>query len=497
MTPKQSNPSGLWPKRYRKPWPWIIVAIVTVALLAVGTPIVWRRLSECDADVLRVAVADPPLDECVGVTGSYAFEPRFQRVVAALAKENEFATKDGENTYVTVAFMGPLTSPDGRVVHQLEGAVAGQHRSNREDLVGDRPRIRLVLANTDSLQSHWKEVTDRLVEMVDGPEHLVAVASLGLSTVETVQAARRLSEARLPMVADVVTADEIDKTKIAGFARVNPTVGNELEAISLYMRTAKQRSAMMVTYSEETDLYTASLAAAFKKYLGGYWKQGGSINNPFGRNPSIEFKMIVGNLCSPTPPDTIFYGGRGRDLPTFIGYLSNRNCHPERITIVTGSDAAGILTDSAGGKQVAKALSSSDKPISLIYAPLAEPSVLRDRNRNPLAGQYERFEQTFKSLGFDPAHLRTGWGIMSHDAVLTCAHAIRLAAMSQPLPEPEKVRDYLYLLSSSANNVPGASGQIEILPDTGNRRVLQMPVLRLNPGGDPEVLDVYPLSKGR
>ncbi|MFF4624627.1 hypothetical protein [Nonomuraea jabiensis] len=67
----------------------------------------------------------------------------------------------------------------------------------------------MVLANMGGEQTHWREVTDGLVELVDGFDHLVAVAGLGLSSDEAVNGMQWLSEAGPPMVADVVTADKI------------------------------------------------------------------------------------------------------------------------------------------------------------------------------------------------------------------------------------------------------------------------------------------------
>jgi ABC-type branched-subunit amino acid transport system substrate-binding protein len=467
----------------------VLVAAVLVYVMRRGEP-------ECADGIPRVGVrsGDQVRQECIGVTGSFAFEPRFGSVMAALRKENAFATQGGAGTYVTLAFLGPLTNADERVVHQLEGAVTGQHRANQEPLVGEHPRIKLVLANMDSTEGHWRQISDELIEMVRGPDHLVAVAGLGLSQRETLWAAQRLRTADLPMVSDIVTTDKIDKTQAVGLARVNPRVGDEVAALAEYVGAkTKLRRAMLVNSAKEGDLYAESLTTAFKKSMGRYWRAGGEVGDPFGENPGNEFNVIVGNLCSVRPPDMIMYAGRGGDLPKFIGYLSNRNCHPDPITIVTGSDTVRLILDDPENRQAVAALGARRNPISLIYTPLAEPSVLRDRSPR----LYEGFERSFRNLGFEPEHLRTGWAIMSHDAVITEALAIRRAAPVQGLPAAAKVRDSLYLLSSPANSVPGASGQFQLDPDTGNRAGLQLPVLRLRPDREPEVLGLYTPAAAR
>ncbi|HEU5156358.1 MAG TPA: hypothetical protein VFU43_05125 [Streptosporangiaceae bacterium] len=467
---------------------------VIVLLAATVVYALVRQGPQCASGIARVEVraGDQVLDECVGITGSYAFEPRFEHVMTALEKENAFATQGGAGTYVTVAFAGPLTNPDERVVHQIEGAVVGQHRANQEPLVGQRPRIKLVLANMDRNEGHWRQIADDLVEMVDGPDHLVAVVGLGLSQNETLWAAQRLRGADLAMVADIVTADRIDKSQALGLARVNPRVGDEVAVLARYVaEKTKLRRAILVNSAKEGDLYAESLTTAFKRDLAPYWRAGGQVGNPFGENPGNEFNVIVGNLCSDRPPDMIMYAGRGRDLPQFIGYLSNRHCHPDRLTIVTGSDAVRLTLKNEENRQVTAALNARRNPISVIYAPLAEPSVLRG------TPNYPGFEASFGSLGFETDHLRTGWAIMSHDAMLVAAKAIRTAAPTGAPPPPVKVRDSLYLLSSSANSVSGASGQLQIDPDTGNRVILDLPVLRLRPGADPDLLGHYSLDIGR
>jgi hypothetical protein len=488
----EKNPFKIRRRRSR----WLIGAYVAaVAVLATATVVyVVQREPQCASGIPKVDVTarGEVRQECVGVTDSFAFEPRFQRIVDTLRKENDFATQGGPGTYVTVAFLGALTNPDERVVHQLEGAAVGQHRANQDQLVGDSPRIRLVLANMDSTEGQWQQVTDTLLTMVAAPDRLVAVAGLGLSQHQTLLAAQRLSTANLPMVGDIVTTDEIDKADANGLARVNPRVGDEVVALAKYLEDrTRLRSAMLVSYDKEDDLYARSLVTAFKRTTGTYWRAGGSVENPFGENPGNEFNIIVSNLCSVQAPDMIFYAGRALDLPKFIGYLSNRNCHPGEITVVTGSDAVRLILDGAENNAAAAALGSARNPISLIYSPLAEPAVLRDAARNPAKDQYDKFEASFRAVGFDPEHLRTGWAIVAHDAVLTDAKAIRLAAPAGGLPEPAKVRAALYLLSSPANSVPGASGQIQLDPGTGNRTRLQLPILRLRPGTDPDILGIY------
>ncbi|MGW1895749.1 hypothetical protein ACWCP6_36705 [Streptomyces sp. NPDC002004] len=98
---------------------------------------------------------------------------------------------------------------------------------------------------------------------------LVAVAGLGLSQQETVDAARELSKADLPMVGDLITADGLDATgavdakgPINGLARVALTNTDQLEAISKELGPAQRTAALVstsVTPNGTKDLYTESL----------------------------------------------------------------------------------------------------------------------------------------------------------------------------------------------------------------------------------------------
>ena len=370
--------------------------------------------------------------------------------------------------------------------------MAAQHRSNREALVGDRPRIRMVLANLGSTAGHWREVTDRLVETATGPDRLVAVAGLGLSQDETKRAAERLREAELPMVTDIVTAEEIGKNAVNGLARLSPTNDQEMRALGRYVREkSRLRQAMMVSYSRENDLYARSLVHTLGEHFADLWRRGGRINNPFGEDPANEFLTIIGNLCSENAPDTVLYAGRAKDLPLFLAYLGNRHCHPERITVLTGSDAVRLMIDNAENAPGIAALRSPHNPVSLLYVPLAEPSVLRHPLKNPAAAQYLKFEQSFQRLGFATADLSTGWAIMAHDAVLTTAHAVRRAALSGGLPRPAAVRNQIYPSTRPRTACRGASGRIRIDSTTGNRTSQLLPVLRFRPGEEPELLGLY------
>ncbi|WP_314250054.1 hypothetical protein [Streptomyces sp. DSM 40907] len=136
---------------------------------------------------------------CAGITdgsdGPGIFGAVFEPALTVLDAENTVVEKtDG---YVTVALMGPLTQGPGsltgdRAVHQVEGALVAVRRANEGDAY---PKIRLVLANMGSDETHWPGVVDRLKKMTGTPGTpgpLVAVTGMGLSQQESIDAARAL-----------------------------------------------------------------------------------------------------------------------------------------------------------------------------------------------------------------------------------------------------------------------------------------------------------------
>lgn len=473
-----------------------IVAAVIVLVVGIGG-LVFRQAEYCGApsDLFAYPKSTVTLEngtsrtECTGVSDSFPFRPDTSKVMAALAKENAYAVAGGN--YVTVALAGPLSLDEPRMLHRIEGAVVGQHDANRENLTGATPRIRLVLANMDSNESSWRTVTRKLVDMSRGDDHLVAVAGIGLSQDETVSAIKLLSAAHVAVIGDMLTADTIrNGPGIDDLFRTGPTTDDQLRALGRYFRPRwKDWRSVIVAYSKLNDLYTRALADEFKKYLDVPWARGGSKVYPFGENPGNEFQVIADNMCSAAHINTVFYAGRAHDLPTFVNDLSNRNCHDAPITVVSTSDTSRLAARDPANTNALKVLEGKKgKPVTLIYTPLAEPSLLAPaRGRT---NQFTAFRGRFTNMGFDGADLDTGWAITEHDAVLAASKAVRLASgNSQSIPAPNRVLEMLRLIQSKTYAVPGATGQVKFQQNGNEVLPSPPPILRFNPGGRPVRLD--------
>ncbi|MGV4988877.1 hypothetical protein ACVB8X_40010 [Streptomyces sp. NRAIS4] len=416
--------------------------------------------------------------ECTGVTdgsdGSAVFGSDLKPVMTAIGAENSDITRGGD--YVTFAFLTPLTSADansltvGQYVAELEGAYTAVEEQNKENT---RPKIRLLVASMGSSERAWKHAVDELAARKDA-EHLVAVAGLGLSQQETVDAARMLSKADLPMVGDLITATGFDATgsvdgrgPINGLARVALSNTDQLTAISKELGPGPRTAALVstdVTPNGTRDLYTESLRRGFQTIAG--LKKHLDPTSDFGFDPrggpGAILPTISQNFCNTGKTiDTVYYAARVKYLPDFLDALAKRSCHAQHITVITGSDAAALDPKTA-------ALHEPDAPITVLYASFPNAVQFRSSD-NPDSGLYNAFVKDFTS----PHHnqqfnaqllISSYWPIVAHDAVLTAATALHNAAAHgdgpTSLPNRYAVRNELYALRNNA--VAGASGHFGI-----------------------------------
>ncbi|MGW1894193.1 hypothetical protein ACWCP6_28700 [Streptomyces sp. NPDC002004] len=416
--------------------------------------------------------------ECTGITdgsdGTAVFGRNLKPVMTAIAAENHAVTEGGD--YVTVAFLTPLTSTSannltvGQYVAELEGAYTAVEEENDKN---SRPKIRLVVGNLGSAETQWDHAVGELTAMKKSGR-LVAVAGLGLSQQETVDAARELSKADLPMVGDLITADGLDATgavdakgPINGLARVALTNTDQLEAISKELGPAQRTAALVstsVTPNGTKDLYTESLNRGFhtvkglKKYLD---STSDFAFDPRG-GPGAILPTISQNLCNTGKTvDTVYYAARVKYLPDFLDALASRSCHTQPITVITGSDAAALDPNT-------EALHDNDAPITVLYASFPSPAQFHSHD-NLDHGLYDAFAKDFTAphhgQRFPQEHL-TGsyWSLVAHDAVLTASTALHNAAANSDgppsLPNRYAVRNELYALRNNA--IAGASGHFGI-----------------------------------
>lgn len=466
-----------------------VLVVGTVLALAVGAG-VWlvqqqdrERFKDQHCGTFNPSLVTEADGECTGVTdgsdGAAVFGSDLKPVMTAIGAENRNVVKDGD--YVTVAFLTLLMSKDannltvGQYVAELEGAYTAVEEANKKNA---RPKIRLLVASMGSSQKHWERAVDQLVAR-RAKDRLVAVAGMGLSQQETVDAARKLSQADLPMVGDLITADGFDATgavdgkgRIDGLARVALSNKDQLNAISKQLPSGQRTAALVstsVTPNGTRDLYTESLNRGFRtiKGLKKHLDDASDFKfDPRGGTGAI-LPTISQNLCSSGKTiDTVYYAARVKYLPDFLDALAKRSCHAQPITVITGSDAAALDPKT-------EALHDPAAPVTVLYASFPNAAQFRSAD-NPSRGLYNAFAKAFTShhhgQQFPPEHLTSSyWGIVAHDAVLTVATALhRAAAHGAPgsLPNRYAVRNELYALRNDA--IAGASGHFGI-DKNGNR----------------------------
>lgn len=423
--------------------------------------------------------------ECVGVADGGdpdVFGPGLRSVLERIARQNDEAVKAG--SYVTVAFMGPLTSNERRLIAELRGAAVAQDLFNSES--ADLPRIRLVLANQGDGSRYWKQAVHSLKQMIGPPHRLLAVTGLGPSQKETLEAVRELAEASIPMVADISTADGFNMTgavedsgkEISNLVRVAISNTDQLNAIASELGAPRPRTAALVkvknTRTGSYDLYTQSLAASFQKHdrLGRFLHEEAAFDYDPGEG-ATPLQEISRRLCEVDPRiDKVFFAGRAADLEVFLWQLNLRSCREKKITVVTGSDAASLRETASphlyrGDGKRPPVLGRKEAPIKIMYVPLADPGQLRKSN-----GFLFRYFANAYTKEYEAHELDTGWAITAYDAVRTAASAIRRATeksgtATPALPSLCEVGEQLHRLDT--DYIAGASGYIRIDPDTGDR----------------------------
>ncbi|SER29480.1 ABC transporter substrate-binding protein [Actinokineospora terrae] len=466
----------------------LAVGVVALPLVAVTTaaPVVLCFGGGIDLGVTVRGWFTKP--ECVGLTdGDHSFSGaltdvsdqtrlRYDEVMTQIGDQNDNVT----GPRVRIGFMASLTSPlaGPRIVHELAGLAQAQRALNAQD---DNPQVELVLANTGAGAAHWEPVVEDLIALSQDDPPLVAVVGLGLSQEETRLAARRLGEAGIPMVSDVVTAAKLDPTgEIPNFHRVPWANRVQFEA-SIGLLRAKgidTAGAFVVRNDDPGDTYSRTSAESVRELLGSGedWTFGAADTDPEQLNRVLgsQFRRITDALCpvlrtNPAKPALVFYAGRARHLSSLMEKLAGRECGQGRVLVVSASDAAifrmgrtdpvaatawgydKVLASIAGGK------------VSLYFTSLAEPDSLADR---------EKFAELRAAFAGRESELDTGWAVMSWDA-LHVATAWARDARDETSDDPgvylRQMRVSAEKRFTRATPYQGASGDFSFDPTTGDR----------------------------
>ncbi|GAB2681155.1 ABC transporter substrate-binding protein [Nocardia goodfellowii] len=470
--PDQQQPRPWWGPvwaRIRR-YPRVGVAIaVTVAVALAAVVIFWPE-PESPCVTAGLSLQD---GECIGVTdGAFTgFDEASQPVVEQIARQN---AEVGEN-YVTVAIFGPLSQPpapeqpgfrpgqldSNQAKQMLIGAATAQARLNTSRVIGDpQPRIRLLLANPGSYQTRWSDPIQELIDTrgdSDQRRRVVAVVALGTSVVPTRDAAKKLSEAKIPIVGAITTADDLNYTNTPGMLRATPTTSDYVAALARHLTAHPPAGPAMVVWDQNSedrgDLYTGALQKAFRDQLGGWIGDlpdqafvGATL--PGDTWPQI-FDAVTINICQ-SGAAVILYAGRVTDLPAFLESLkARRGCRDRPLTIMSGVAALTVI-DRGDHEELRKA------GLSIVYAGVTDPHTWPHGQGNPPEG-WPPYAEALTAGGYRVTEA-DGYTCLTHDALLTATRAIRLASPNR-VPQSTDVISQLRNING-AYTIPGCSGTL-------------------------------------
>jgi ABC-type branched-subunit amino acid transport system substrate-binding protein len=462
-----------WLRRIAVP---ITVAITVAGLVA--TTVVAANQFACGGLRSGLTRVD---GECVGVSAeadTYYFSDDLRSIQDAIKRENdrvhqEWMADPGQNRYVKVALLSPLTATrtsfmnQDQIRHAVQGAYVAQRRANTtKDFDDQSPLIQLVLANEGGQQAEWRRVVRKLEEMAADEHPMVAVIGMGTSIAATRDAAQYLSvsASALPMIAGVTTSDEF--RDIEGFTRVSPSDSDYVAALASYLAGRNDlRSGMLVYDRSEPDLYVRDLRLAYEAQLGDYLTV--DAKSYFGEGDSSQnqtklFSAITESVCNVQRLDMILYAGRALDLDDFVESLSGRTCRANPVAILVG--ATGLT-----GLELLRDTLTRGK-ITVVNAAAIDPGWFAGSGTPKVASPtyFPPFAAAFEGEISESDALADGYAIIHHDAMATAVKAIRTVARQLPgadqVPTAGDVRGQLLNLNNGSE-VRGAGGTLSFTTD--------------------------------
>ena len=465
--------------RNRRAW----LAYGTVAVLVVAFFVVRAELprppAPCPGNLVPADDGNPK--DCAGLTdGSFVFSPALASVEGKIYTENEQVAKQAaaqNERWVAIAYMIPLTlnqtSPETveGVTDEIEGAYTGQWEANNEHaLYGDVPLIKLYLVNEGAEYSKWQVAVDQILAATRDSLHVVAVAGLGDSVIETRDAAQEMSASnvRLAMFGTSITADDLNGSLYPTLARIAPTNADEVRAALAFIPRVQGHgaTAMVVKDTDTSDDYVRDWANDVTKLYPGaghLFVSGPATFDPTLPNVDDVLQGDAEVACEQRP-DVVFFAGRAKQLEVFVGALGADCSTP--ITVMSGDD--DLIDQGTGDDPDDYTLFNdalSGGVVSLYSTELASAQEWSGcggsvpPSQDLAARQFPQFEKDYKLLlGQQLTSLPDASGVMlGRDAVITAVKAIRL-----PNTEPgvKEVTGNLALMKF--NPVSGATGMITI-----------------------------------
>jgi hypothetical protein len=493
--PDSLSPSRLSPRR-RPGWTWLWSwwsLLLVLAVTAVGGSYLHGRLSSahCSVRFPFSANVDTRLEddtagsrECVGVsTDGVRFErgvpstgldgdrrapgPRHTGGELTLADlqhmidEEDASVVRGHAPYVTVLYVGMLTTADGQEqsavssIRELAGAYLAQLANNHTDQpgeVGMPLKVRLLAVNAGQNMAFSGLVADRILAIARRDPTVVGVVGMGRNTSASQAAIRRLNDAGLAIVDPVNSSDQLPM--LAHYYGLAATDHDEAVAARRALGGHPVGRALIVSRSPgPAQEYSSELAADAQEALRPRQP------DPLTYDGTDDIAGKVKTACENSlghPYDLVYFAGRAEDLPGLINGLSSGGCADRPLTLI-------------GGDEVARASFGSGRHQILLPPTLTVYYTTFNHLPNLVAGGRDRTNAFFllarNVLGIVPGPLLAdGQMALTYDSTSALAQAAQKAFNTLGLTVRDRER--------TAGSSVVTSGSV----------LLELPLLRANEG---------------
>lgn len=471
---------------------------------------------------------------CIGVDlastqFTSAEPPKMRELEADVRANNDMVSQN----YVSVVLLQNM-SPDARVdtrnysdlYPDIEGALAGVWRANHTAAVqGSLPKVKLFLANMGSQYANWSDAVDKITRNA-AANHIVSVIGLGQSTDNTRAAAAQVaSQAHLPVIGATVTGDSmnfgLNGQLNTGFFRTAPTNSDTVLAAAHYIADVEpdQSRVAIVQDNATGDDYTQTLGTAADRDMPAAHRF--PFTSPTGQSTGADrvpqlinqFAYLDQNICS-VAPTTVYFAGRGSDVGPFVQTWTQGNtpCANRNLTVVTGNDGGAAISEPdlrqavRGGhvRVVFTSQASSDEwgPCNGSNEQVAYNTFQSVFTGQPdvCGGQRVQADDGTRPLTFDPTDLRTGEGMLTHDAMVVAVTAARRAAGGNADTVTRAPQSQIGFIEEirCTNAILGSSGLIEYSPDQaqyGNPVDKPVPIVEIHADGSTATVSNKPSTQ--
>ncbi len=499
---KVRRPMGwLWRRLRYEPLPRTKAAIGALVLVLIAGGVTWGISSRLGPDSCA-SHGEMHEGQCIAVSdGSYVFDPSLAQVSDRIHTQNTWV--EGQpGPHASIAMMVPLTMNDPvvreQIRHEVQGAYLAVYRANHES-GGERPLVRLLLANPGRDQNDWPVVDRRLGALSrDSGVNLRAVVGFDLSTSQTKAAIADLTNHRhIPVVGGPITSDTFANTKehpdrFDGLARVVPTNGDQAKALATFSKWKAQNS--LVVEDRRNDDYVNTLKRAFHErtenaplepetYESTGLGEEGTLSN--------DFHQMATDICQNPEIKVIYFAGRPVHMRQFVNELGTRPCQNRQYTVLTGSGASTLALDKGLKPQALR------RGVHVQYASVGHPDAWNSPGA-PSTGGSAKDVDVLKDLvkrgaagpvgPIGESNLDDSRTISAYDSAWTAISGLRHQTGGEThvkMPSLEQLGNSWNRLHGT-NRVNGASGWI-CLDNYGNPYDKAVSVVELVPDGKDHV----------